>query len=241
MRAVPPMQLPLWQGAAHDPRNGGVSFDFNTHSLQAAGVPAHVLSFAAGLHTTTLSLVLRSGPFGSGPSFLGWRSFADAARRVNFPFPVAADAVDSGHIKTLTRGSHTWLLNTFSSQWRLPAPRSQAACKAAATAIPRRSTARLCAPLAALPLALLLQRQRAVPKPKARSSVLSLAAARASFRAPTTAIDLTSGASARRRSICETRLPRSFRPRGGRAFFICGAGSGPTLPERGESRCSRKS
>ncbi|MDR7125769.1 hypothetical protein J2X53_002607 [Pseudorhodobacter sp. 4114] len=71
-----------------------------------------------------------------------------------------------------------------------------------------------------------------------------LAAARASFRAPTTAIDLPAATARRRlsadRLITDHSKTGSFSHTGWKALFICGAGSGPTLPEGRESRCSRK-
>lgn len=68
---------------------------------------------------------------------------------------------------------------------------------AAATATPRRQIALQSAPSVVQQQARLLQMQPAARKPKAHSSVLSLAAARAWFRAPTTATNLTARAAAR--------------------------------------------
>jgi hypothetical protein len=239
MRAVPPTLGLLWQTPAHDAGCGGIVFEFNNPGAQSARYPVRASHPLSGLHMTTLSIDLRSGPSGSGPSFCKRRTLADGAEVGKFPFSTAMDAVESGSIKTLTRGSQKWSRNTHSSHRSL---RSHLlAASKAATAIPRPPTARPSAPSVALLRAHSLQMQPAVPKPVALLSAQSRVAARACCRASTTAIDLISAAKTRRGLITENSKTGSFSHIGWKALFICRAGSGPILPEGRESRCSRKS
>ncbi len=248
MRADPPCVLPVWQRPAQCAASGGFVFDFNRGNGQIFGQSTRGFPARSGVLMTTLSWALRSGPFRAGPSFWHRQSLADGVGRRKFPFSNALDRVQSALIKTLTRGSQTWSRNTPLSHLSLPfrwLAVSRAAAMVAATAIPHRSTAQPCAPLAVQQPVRLLPVQPADRAPRARLSARLRAVVRASFRAPTTAIDLP--AAAARRSLTADRQSTdhsrtgSFSHSGWRAHFICGARSGPALPEGRESRCSRKS
>lgn len=239
MRAIPPTLSLHWQMPAHDAGRGGIVFEFNASSAQAAGYPVRRPCVRPGLHMTTLSIALRSGPIGTGPSFCQWQRLADGADHGKFPFSTATDAVESALIKTLTRGSQKWSRN-ISLLRRSLRSRLRVASKAAVMAIRRPPTARWFALSAVLPRVRSLLMQPAAQKPKARLLAQLQAACPAAFRACLPAIDLPA-ATARRGLIFDNSKTGSFSHTGWEALFICGAGSGPTLSEGRESRCSRKS
>ena len=234
MRAIPPTFLLLRQRPARFARRGGIAFDFNVADPQPVPCSGRAVPVGFRPAAPNLAPALRRGLFGSRLPAALRRSLADGVDHGKFPFSTAMDAVDSGTIKTLTRGSHTWSRNTSLSH-RLLRSRLLAASKAAATATHRPQTVQPCAPSVALPLARLSPVQPAGPRPKARLSALSRAAARAWFRAPTTAIDLTAAANGRRGVIFENSKTGSFSHSGWRAFFICGPWSGPAMSEGRES------
>jgi hypothetical protein len=120
MRALPPTLVPDRQSPAQAAGHGGIAFDFKASSLQALGHPTRAPHLRFGFHVLTLSSLRRFGLPWAGPSFCVGRSLADDPDHGNFSFSTAVNAVESGAIKTLTRGSHTWSSRTFLSHRSLP-------------------------------------------------------------------------------------------------------------------------